>query len=75
MPEYVQIRLISLLEEAGDSFEQLETIANRELRQIPAEKVDAVEFRQIERDIMEATQEIGTEADHMVYIRYRVDLE
>lgn len=75
MTTFVQIRLISLLEEAGNSIEQLETLANRELRNIPADRIDAVEIRQIERDIVEADQEIGTEADHIVFIRYRIDVD
>ena len=37
---HVQIRLISLLEEAANSFEQLETLANRTLSQIPGDQVD-----------------------------------
>ncbi len=74
MTEHVQIRMISLLEEAAGSIEQIETIANRELRLVPADKVDAVEFRQIERDILEETEEIGTEYDQILLIRYRTEL-
>jgi len=75
MAEHVQIRLISLIEEAGNSMEQLETLANRTLRDIPADKVDHVEFRQIERDIVEESQEIGSEIEHLVYIKFRVDVD
>ncbi len=72
MSEHVQIRLISLLEEAANSFEQLETLANRTLRGIAAEKVDQVELRAIERDVMDG-EEVGSEMDHVVVIRYRSD--
>ena len=73
MSDHVQIRIISLLEEAANSFEQLETLANRLLREIPGDKVDQVELRPIERDIMEADNEPGSEVDHIVFIRYRTD--
>ncbi|TVR42920.1 MAG: hypothetical protein EA402_10730 [Planctomycetota bacterium] len=73
MSEHVQIRIISLLEEAANSFEQLETLANRLLREIPADKVDQIELRPIERDIMEADNEPGSEVDQIVFIRYRTD--
>jgi len=71
MAEHIQVRLISLLEEAANSFEQLETLANRTLREIPANKVDHVELRPLERDIMEADNEPGSEIDHVVFIQYR----
>jgi hypothetical protein len=73
MADRVQIRLISLLEEAANSFEQLETLANRTLREIPAERIDAIELRPVERDVMEEDNEPGSELDHLVFIRYRVD--
>jgi hypothetical protein len=73
MREHVQIRIISLLEEAANSFEQLETLANRFLRDLPAEHVDAVELRSIERDFISEENEQGSEMDHVVYIRYRTD--
>ena len=73
MSEHVQIRIISLLEEAANSFEQLETLANRLLREIPGDKVDQVELRPIERDIMEADNEPGSEVDQIVFIRYRTE--
>ena len=71
MTEHVQIRIISLLEEAANSFEQLETLANRVLREIPADKVDQIELRPIDRDIMEEDNEPGSEVDQIVFIRYR----
>ncbi|MDA3961387.1 MAG: hypothetical protein PF961_11400 [Planctomycetota bacterium] len=73
MADHVQIRLVSLLEEAANSFEQLETLANRTLREIPADKVDAVELRPIERDVMDPDNEPGSEMDHIVFIRYRTE--
>ncbi len=73
MPEHVQIRIISLLEEAANSFEQLETLANRFLREVLAEHVDAVELRSVERDFVSTDNEPGSEMDHIVFIRYRTD--
>jgi hypothetical protein len=73
MPNHIQIRLISLLEEAANSFEQLETLANRTLAQIPGEQVEAVELRSIERDYVTNENEPGSEMDHVVFIRYRTD--
>jgi len=69
--EIVQIRLISLLEEAANSFEQLETLANRTLREIPADKLEALELRPVERDVMDPDDEPGSEMDHIFFIRYR----
>ena len=71
--EHVQIRIISLLEEAANSFEQLETLANRFLREIPAASVDTVEVKSLERDFVGTDNEPGSEMDHIVYIRYRTD--
>jgi hypothetical protein len=73
MPAHVQIRIISLLEEAANSFEQLETLANRTLAEMPAESVDQVELRTIERDYVNDENEPGSEMDHIVFIRYRSD--
>lgn len=73
MTEHVQIRLVSLLEEAANSFEQLETLANRTLREIPADKVESVELRPVERDVMESDDQPGSEVDHLVFIKYRSD--
>jgi hypothetical protein len=73
MSEHVQIRIISLLEEAANSFEQLETLANRALREIPADKVDEIELRPIDRDIVEEDNEPGSEVDQIVFIRYRTE--
>lgn len=70
---HVQIRLISLLEEAANSFEQLETLANRTLRQIPGDQIETVELRAIERDYMTDENEPGSEMDHIIFIRYRTD--
>jgi hypothetical protein len=69
----VQIRIISLLEEAANSFEQLETLANRFLREIPADHVDGIELKSLERDYLSSDNEPGSEMDHVVYIRYRTD--
>lgn len=73
MPKHVQIRIVSLLEEAANSFEQLETLANRFLRDVPAEDVDTVELRSIERDYVDNENEPGSEMDHIVFIKYRTD--
>lgn len=73
MPEHVQIRIISLLEEAANSFEQLETLANRTLSEIPSAAVDQVELRTIERDYVNDENEAGSEMDHVVFIKYRTD--
>ncbi len=67
----IQIRIISLLEEAANSFEQLETLANRTLIGIRADQVETVELRAIERDYVDAENEPGSEMDHVVFIRYR----
>ena len=69
--EHIQIRIISLLEEAANSFEQLETLANRTLRTIPAKDLDTVELRAIERDYVTDENEPGSEMDHIVFIKYR----
>lgn len=69
--EHLQVRIISLLEEAANSFEQLETLANRTLAQIPAEAIDQVELRSLERDYVNDENEPGSEMDHVVFIRYR----
>ncbi len=73
MANHVQIRIISLLEEAANSFEQLETLANRTLRQIGAEQIEEVELRAIERDYVTDENEPGSEMDHVVFIRYQTD--
>ena len=73
MPKHVQIRIVSLLEEAANSFEQLETLANRFLRDMPSEDVDTVELRSIERDYVDNENEPGSEMDHIVFIKYRTD--
>lgn len=73
MSDHIQIRIISLLEEAANSFEQLETLANRHLAQIPAATVDTVELRAIERDYVNDENEPGSEMDHIVFIRYRTE--
>lgn len=73
MPEHIQIRIISLLEEAANSFEQLETLANRTLSQIPAAAIDTVDLRAIERDYMTEENEPGSEMDHIVFIKYRTE--
>jgi hypothetical protein len=69
--EHLQVRIISLLEEAANSFEQLETLANRTLAQIPAAHIDQVELRSLERDYVNDENEPGSEMDHVVFIRYR----
>jgi hypothetical protein len=69
----IQIRLISLLEEAANSFEQLETLANRTLQQIPGEQIETVELRAIERDYVNDENEPGSEMDHVIFIRYKTD--
>ena len=58
--KHIQIRIISLLEEAANSFEQLETLANRTLRQIPADEVEEVDLRAIERDYVNDENEPGS---------------
>ncbi len=70
MADHIQIRIISLLEEAANSFEQLETLANRTLSQIPAAQVDTVELRSIERDYVTDENEPGSEMDHVVFIKF-----
>ena len=73
MPTHLQIRIISLLEEAANSFEQLETLANRALAQIPSESIDVVELRSLERDYVNDENEPGSEMDHVVFIKYKTD--
>ncbi len=69
----MQIRIISLLEEAANSFEQLETLANRTLAELPADSIEQVDLRAIERDYMNDENEPGSEMDHIVFIKYRTD--
>jgi hypothetical protein len=71
MSDHVQIRIVSLLDEASNSFEQLETLANRFLAEVPHDKVDVVDLRHIERDFMGEDAQHGREMDHVVYIKYR----
>jgi hypothetical protein len=73
MAKHLQIRIISLLEEAANSFEQLETLANRALAGIPADQVEVVELRSLERDYVNDENEAGSEMDHVVFIKYRTD--
>ena len=73
MSAHVQIRIISLLEEAANSFEQLETLANRTLAELPADAIEQVDLRAIERDYMNDENEPGSEMDHIVFIKYRTD--
>lgn len=73
MPDHVQIRIISLLEEAANSFEQLETLANRTLSEIPAAAIEQVDLRAIERDYVNDENEPGSEMDHIVFIKYKTD--
>ncbi len=73
MPEHVQIRIISLLEEAANSFELLETLANRTLSEIPAAALEQVDLRAIERDYVNDENEPGSEMDHIVFIKYKTD--
>jgi len=73
MPEHIQIRIISLLEEAANSFEQLETLANRTLSEIPAAAIEQVDLRAIERDYVNDENEPGSEMDHIVFIKYKTD--
>ncbi|MEK7413139.1 MAG: hypothetical protein AAB263_07465 [Planctomycetota bacterium] len=73
MSAHVQIRIISLLEEAANSFEQLETLANRTLAELPADSIEQVDLRAIERDYMNDENEPGSEMDHIVFIKYRTD--
>lgn len=73
MTTHIQIRLISLLEEAANSFEQLETLANRTLSEIPAAAIEQVDLRAIERDYVNDENEPGSEMDHIVFIKYKTD--
>lgn len=75
MSQRLQVRLISLLEEAANSFEQLETLTNRTLRELPVEQVLSIELRAVERDVVEQEGEVGSEMDHVMVIQYRTDLQ
>lgn len=71
----MQIRLISLLEEAANSFEQLETITNRALLEIAADRVDEIRLMPIERDVLNDEDDMVSEMDQVVLIRYRAEME
>ena len=75
MSEHVQVRIISLLEEAANSFEQLETVTNRALLEIPAERVDEIRLIPIERDVLNDEDDMISEMDQLVLIRYRAEME
>ena len=66
-------RIISLLDEASNSFEQLETLANRFLAELPHDKVDAVELRNIEREFTKPGDMAYFDDDY-ADLRLRVDL-
>lgn len=75
MSERVQVRLISLLEEAANSFEQLETLVNRKLREIPPDKLENIELRSLERETVDDDNDPYTEMDHLIFIKFRADVE
>ena len=75
MSERIQIRLISLLEEAGNSFEQLETLANRHLREVPSEQVEEISLVAMDREMIDSEDSPVVETDQVVYVRYRVPLD
>lgn len=71
MTERVRIRLISLIEDAGNSLEQLETLTNRFLEDLAPEHIDDVQMRTVAREVMDEDGELMRETDHVMYIRYR----
>ena len=73
MSDHIQIRLISLIEDAANSLEQLETLSNRFLREIPAERVLDVRFETLAREVMDDADQLMSETDHVMFIRYRDD--
>lgn len=75
MSERIQIRLISLLEEAANSFEQLETLANRSLQEIPSEQVEEISLVPMDREMIDSEDSPVVETDQVIYLRYRVPAE
>ncbi len=75
MAEHIQIRLISLIEDAANSLEQLETLTNRSLREIPAEKILGVRLETLAREVMDDEDRLMSETDHVMFIRFRDDIE
>lgn len=73
MSNHIQVRLISLIEDAANSLEQLETLSNRFLREIPADCVLDVRFETLAREVMDDSDQLMSETDHVMFIRYRDD--
>lgn len=71
MAEHLQIRLISLIEDAANSLEQLETLTNRSLREIPAERIEDVRLETLAREVMDEQDNLMSETDHVMFISYR----
>ena len=73
MPAHLQVRLISLIEDAANSLEQLETLTNRHLREIPVDHVQEVRFETLAREVMDDQDQLISETDHVMFISYRND--
>jgi hypothetical protein len=71
MVDHIQVRLISLIEDAANSLEQLETLSNRILSEIPADNVLDVRLEPLAREVMDDTDQLMSETDHVMFIRYR----
>ena len=71
MAEHLQIRLISLIEDAANSLEQLETLTNRSLREIPAGQIEDVRLETLAREVMDEQDNLMSETDHVMFISYR----
>ena len=71
MAEHLQVRLISLIEDAANSLEQLETLTNRRLREIPAELIEDVRLETLAREVIDEDANLMSETDHVMFISYR----
>ncbi len=69
--EHIQVRFISLLEDAANSFEQLETAVNRALREVSADAVDDIRLLPVEREVLDEHDDPSCEMDQIAFIRYR----
>ncbi|NRA37182.1 MAG: hypothetical protein HRU15_03520 [Planctomycetes bacterium] len=70
MTDHVRVRLISLIEDSGNSLEQLETLTNRFLGSITQESVQEVQMKTVAREVMDEEGQLMRETDHVMFIHY-----
>ena len=73
MAKHIQVRLISLIEDAANSLEQLETLTNRCLKEIPDDAVLGISLETLAREVVDEQDHLMSETDHIMLIRYRDD--